>query len=131
MGLDITRETFDDSEFELYSSRLYQCLDVLKQVIRKPGFGMGPKTIGAELENYIVDSQGLVLPLNEQIINKSNDKHFTVELNQFNLEINFEPEQVAGGSFSRLQAQRPWLTNLAEWSVFSLARMSALTSRFS
>ncbi len=105
MGLQIDKEEFSEQEYQLYSERLYQCLNALKAQIRYYEFGKGQKKIGAELENYIVDSHGAVLPINKEIIDSCTDPHFTVELNRFNLEINFEPEVLDANAFSRLQAQ--------------------------
>lgn len=105
MGLEITQEEFNDADYRAFSERLYQCLDVLKILIKQPEFGQGEKFIGAELENYIVDQDGQVLPINRELIERSNDKSFTVELNKFNLEINFKPVSLGEHAFSELQAE--------------------------
>jgi len=57
MGRDIDRETFDESDFVLFRERLEACLAVLEEVLKRPGFGTGPATIGAELELVLVDNQ--------------------------------------------------------------------------
>lgn len=105
MGLEIKQEEFQEADYRVYSERLYRCLDALKVLVEDPKFGRGEQKIGAELENYIVDEQGEVLPLNQEIIKSANNKEFTVELNKFNLEINFKPVVLGAHAFSELQAE--------------------------
>ncbi len=105
MGLAIDREEFSAEEYKAFSERLYQCLEALKHQMQTPRFGQGQHKIGAELENYIVDSNGDVLALNKEIIEAANKSNYTVELNKFNLEINFEPVDVSNNAFSSLQAE--------------------------
>lgn len=105
MGINIQKEEFSAEEYDNYSQRLYACLDALKHLIKQPSFGQGPKKVGAELENYIVDKQGQVLPINTQLIEESANPDYTVELNRFNLEINLEPLNLGSTLFSDLQHQ--------------------------
>lgn len=105
MGLSIDKEEFSAKEFQAYSKRLYDSLDALKSLIQEPNFGQGKKMIGAELENYIVDSSGQVLPINTQLIKEAQNPNYTVELNRFNLEINFEPQPLSPTAFSQLKKQ--------------------------
>ncbi len=103
MGLPIDREDFSEAEYQRYSERLYECLAALKHQIRQRGFGLATPKIGAELENYIVDEGGRVMPINQEIIAASDNPGFTVELNRFNLEINLEPVELDAFAFSTLE----------------------------
>lgn len=114
MGLAIDREDFTQEEFKAFSERLYECLTALKYQLRKPGFGLGQPKIGAELENYIVNQDGNVLPLNREIIEKSGNHNFTVELNKFNLEVNFDPVARDAQTFSNLQKEMSGYLNHLE-----------------
>ncbi|NVK89336.1 MAG: glutamate--cysteine ligase [Gammaproteobacteria bacterium] len=105
MGISITQESFSEAEYQAFSERLYESLDCLKAVIDVTDFGSGQKFIGAELENYIVDDKGQVQCLNQAIIQASGDKRYTVELNQFNLEVNFDPIEFNATPFSTLENQ--------------------------
>ncbi|WP_144391928.1 glutamate--cysteine ligase [Pleionea sediminis] len=105
MGLAIKNETFSESDYLNFSQRLYQSLEVLKLQLQDPSFGKAPHKIGAELENYIVDMNGNALSINQDIIQASKTQNFTVELNKFNLEINFDPLDLDANAFSSLQAQ--------------------------
>ncbi len=115
MGLDINRENFKDEDYRAFSQRLYQSLDVLKQQIRNPKFGLGQKKIGAELENYIIDDRGNPLPINMDLIDAAKVDNFTPELNRFNLEINFDPIDFGAHAFGQLQQQMDdYLTKLRQ-----------------
>ncbi len=105
MGLEIERENFSEDDFQRYSRRLFECLKALKRQIREPGFGLAPGKIGAELESYLVDPEGRVLPINRDIIQRANNPRLTVELNKFNLEINFDPIVLSAYAFSEMEAQ--------------------------
>jgi hypothetical protein len=50
MGKRIDRVTFDEADFAQFRERLGQCLAALGELLDRPGFGVGPTTIGAELE---------------------------------------------------------------------------------
>ncbi len=120
MGLAIEREEFSQKEYDAFSERLYECLSALKTQIRLPGFGLSSPMLGAELENYIVDSKGEVLPLNKEIIQAAGSDNYTVELNKFNLEVNFDPLPLNSSAFSSLQGA---MTN-------NLARLDLVASEF-
>ncbi len=104
MGLSVEQEQFTPEQYQAFSDRLYESLSALKILLRQSSFGSGPKKIGAELENYIVDSGGHVTSLNTEIIDKAGNPNFTVELNRFNLEINLDPVNLDANAFSNLQA---------------------------
>lgn len=105
MGLDIQKEHFSAADYAAFSERLYLCLDALKYQIRTPSFGDSPLRIGAELENYIVDHHGIVMPINREIIARGQRQEYTVELNKFNLEINFQPLDLNAKVFTTLSEQ--------------------------
>ncbi|MFL0810705.1 MAG: glutamate--cysteine ligase [Agarilytica sp.] len=105
MGIDVEKEDFSSEEYEAYSQRLYECLQALKTLLASPSFGDMPLQIGGELENYIVDDQGIVRALNTELIEKSGDSKYTTELNRFNLEINYQPNMLNAHAFSRLHQE--------------------------
>lgn len=105
MGLEVAKEDFSQEEYEAYSTRLYECLEALKALLAKPRFGQVPLQIGGELENYIVDNHGNVQPLNTELIEKSGDPKYTIELNRFNLEVNYHPTALNASAFSNLHSE--------------------------
>ncbi|MEE4244681.1 MAG: hypothetical protein V2I33_04675 [Kangiellaceae bacterium] len=105
MGLAIQQESFSEQDYSEFADCLADSLEQLRAIIRDASFGQGAKFIGAELENYIVDQAGAIKPINQALIDRANKDNFTVELNQFNLEINLDPLPLDANCFSQLQAQ--------------------------
>lgn len=102
MGRDITKEDFDEHDHARFGVRLEECLRELRLALEQPGFGVGPATIGAELELFLVDSAGRPLPENKAIRAAAEDYRVALELSKFNLELNATPVPLAGHSFSTL-----------------------------
>jgi hypothetical protein len=102
MGTDIDQEEFGERDYARFAERLEECLTVLGQLLCQPGFGAGPATIGAELELFLIDSEGRPLPHNQAIRAAAADPKVTVELNRFNLELNASPALLAGRPFTAL-----------------------------
>lgn len=105
MGLQIQRETFEVEEYERFARRLAESLDVLRALLERPGFGVGPRTIGAELEMFLVDAAGFPLPVNRQVLGQTVDPRVTVEIDRFNLEVNLRPGPLAGRPFTAMRAE--------------------------
>lgn len=106
MGLLIARDTFDEHEYDLFAERLRVSLEALELLVRdRPGFGEGETTIGAELELFIVDDAGLPLPANRDVLARTVDPRFTVEMDRFNLEFNARPGLLAGRPFTALTTE--------------------------
>ncbi|CAM3838198.1 glutamate--cysteine ligase [Corallococcus sp. ZKHCc1 1396] len=105
MGLAIQQEEFTPEEHERFVQRLAEGLEALRALLRRPGFGVGPTTMGAELEVYLVDGAGHPLPVNQQVLAQSRDERLTLELNRFNMEMNVRPSLLAGRPFTALRAE--------------------------
>jgi gamma-glutamyl:cysteine ligase YbdK (ATP-grasp superfamily) len=105
MGLAIDREEFSSADYDAFSARLTESLTALETLLRKPAFGNGPLTVGAELELCIVDADGAALPLNRQVFRSAGDRRLQLELDRFNLEYNFDPAPLAGQPFADLRRQ--------------------------
>src|SRR5215471_12971355 len=102
MGTDIDHEEFDERDYAQFAGRLEECLTMLGQLLDQPGFGVGPTTIGAELELFLIDSVGRPLPHNQAIRTAAADPRVTLELNRCNLELNASPALLAGRPFTAL-----------------------------
>src|SRR5215208_6155942 len=102
MGSDIDQETFDADDYARFGQRLTQCLATLGRLLEQPGFGVGPVTLGAELELFLVDDTGRPLPQNQAVRAAAGDPRITVELDRFNLELNSTPTLLAGRPFAAL-----------------------------
>lgn len=103
MGRDIDVFDIKPEDREKFTARLYECLEALKVTIKKPGFGEGPITLGAELESCIVDKKANVAPINMELLSDLNDPLFQHEINKFNLEYNLPFVPAKGTPFSIMQ----------------------------
>ena len=102
MGKRIDRDAFDEPDYTGFQERLQQCLLALGELLERPGFGVGPATIGAELELFLVDREARPLLQNQAVRAAAADPRITVELDRFNLELNASPTLLAGNPFSAL-----------------------------
>jgi gamma-glutamyl:cysteine ligase YbdK (ATP-grasp superfamily) len=105
MGTDIDHEEFDDSDYSRFAERLEEGLSTFGQLLQRPGFGIGPATVGAELELFLVDAAARPLPHNQAIRAAVADPRVTVELDRFNLELNASPAPLAGRPFTTLGSE--------------------------
>jgi hypothetical protein len=105
MGTDIDQAEFDDSDNARFAERLEECLSALGQLLERPGFGVGPATVGAELELFLVDAAARPLPHNQAVQAAAADPRITVELDRFNLELNASPVPLAGRPFAALGSE--------------------------
>ncbi|MGD9851614.1 MAG: glutamate--cysteine ligase [Nitrospirales bacterium] len=105
MGLQITREHFDDDHYRQFGERLTHSLAALNELLHRPGFGEGAQSIGAEMELSIIDEKGQALPINRAVLNQCVNEQLQLELDRFNLEYNLVPVALAGNPFFNLQKQ--------------------------
>jgi gamma-glutamyl:cysteine ligase YbdK (ATP-grasp superfamily) len=103
VGTEIERERFDEGDYRRFRERLERSLDALRELLDRPGFGEGPRSLGAELELFLVDARARPLPLNEAVLRETVDPRVTVELDRFNLECNLRPSPLAGRPFTALR----------------------------
>ena len=104
MGTEIQREGFTKADFDAFGERLRAGLVALEQVLARPGFGEGERTIGAELEMVVVDGAGRPLAVGDEVLQRLGDERVTHEMGAFNVELNTDPVALAGTPFSRLGA---------------------------
>jgi hypothetical protein len=102
MGLDLERDRFDDDEYARFGERLVASVDALGQLLARPGFGRGSPTVGAELEMFLVDTEGRPRSINRQVLAEVLDPRVKLELARFNLELNSDPTPLAGRPFTAL-----------------------------
>jgi gamma-glutamyl:cysteine ligase YbdK (ATP-grasp superfamily) len=109
LGIEIDRERFDEADYPRFTERLEHCLEALGRLLERPGFGVGPRTIGAELELFLVDEAGRPLAKNQAILEDAGDPRLTLELDRFNLEVNPSPSSLAGRPLSALGGELEWV----------------------
>jgi hypothetical protein len=102
MGLEIDRDRFVESDFVRFEQRLRDSLAALHAVLQRSDFGLGPTTIGSELELDLVDRDGRPALVNREVLARTLDPRVTLEIDRFNLEINSAPVLLAGDCFTTL-----------------------------
>jgi gamma-glutamyl:cysteine ligase YbdK (ATP-grasp superfamily) len=105
MGLEISRERFDDADYAVFARKLEASVGTLDALLCRPGFGVGPPSLGAELELNLVDESGRCAPVNRAVLAEALDGRVTLEVDRFNLEINARPTLLAGRPLSALYAE--------------------------
>jgi hypothetical protein len=105
MGLPIDREQFDPVDYRRFGQRLDECLLAMGRLLERPGFGTGPTTLGAELELFLIDSQGRALPLNQVVRAEAADPRVVLEIDRFNLELNLTPAPLQGRPFAAFASE--------------------------
>src|SRR5215207_4055833 len=109
MGTDIDQESFQEADYAQFERRLQECLTTLGRLLGRPGFGVGPVTLGAELELFLVDAAARPLLGNQAVRAATGDRRVTLELDRFNLELNSTPTLLAGRPFTALGQELRWL----------------------
>lgn len=105
MSLEIPREEFSEADRVRFATRLQENLAALALVLARPHFGVGPTTIGAELELSLVDASGRPLPVNRAVLAGAVDPRVALEIDRFNLEVNARPVAFAGRPFGALATE--------------------------
>jgi hypothetical protein len=104
VGIEIPRVDFDESDRQRFIGRLRDSLAALEQLLAQRGFGVGPTSIGAELELALIDHCARPALVNAAVLRETSDDRLTLEVDQFNLEINATPLALAGRPFTALVA---------------------------
>jgi gamma-glutamyl:cysteine ligase YbdK (ATP-grasp superfamily) len=105
MGIEINNTKFAPEDFDTFKARLEENLSALYRLVENPEFGKGPASLGAELEMYIVDSEGNPLYANQEIEADAADPQLTLELNRYNLEFNLSPYFIREGAFEATERE--------------------------
>jgi len=120
MGTEVEREQFTDEDHAQFARRLTENLNVLRELLASPGFGLGETTIGVEVEMHLVDASLQPACVNREVLAACDDPRCTLEIDAFNFEINSRPLRLAGRPFAQLDRE------LAE--LLALVRKSAAES---
>lgn len=105
MAKAIDRDHWDPEDFAQFARRLQEDLEALALVLGRPGFGVGPPSLGAELELSLAGPDGAALPVGPEVRAAVADPRVAPELNRFNVEINLSPVPAAGRPFTALATE--------------------------
>ena len=120
MGTTIDRERFDEHEYERMRDKLEQCLMALDVLLARPDFGTGPRTLGAELELFLIDSGHAPLHANAEVHAAISDARLTKEVDRCNVEGNLTPVPLAGAPFGAMRAEMDEIHRLVDTAAGEL-----------
>ncbi|MCH6200453.1 CBS domain-containing protein [Aquiflexum sp. LQ15W] len=102
MGSKNVRKLKGKKQRAIYLHHLVRDIEALELMIQRDMFEKSPIRIGAEQEFCIVDSEFLPHSKSLQVLEEINDRHFTTEIGNYNLEINSDPIPLGRDCFSVL-----------------------------
>ena len=102
MGEHQVNKISDYTEKMVYIGQLLKDIEALDHMLEQGMFLNQPVHIGAEQEFCLVNDLWEPSDLGVEILAEIEDKHFTSELNRYNLELNLDPLVLGGTSFSDL-----------------------------
>lgn len=127
MGLPIERTDFAPDDYARFRERLAADLRALSSLLSRPDFGVGPLSLGAELELHLIDARARPTPCNQAVLDELHNPLVTLEINRFNLEFNAPPLALAGAPFEAMRAQLAAAQRmLAEAAAHQHARTAAV-----
>ncbi len=96
----------DGDERRRFMRALLTELHALDRMLAEGMFERGVTRIGSEQEMFLVDRSFHAAPAALDILRQLDDPaHFTTELGLFNLELNADPQPLAGSGLARMEAQ--------------------------
>ena len=111
-NLKVTKLT-DPKDKASYIHQLVKDIKALEIMIRDGLIEKSPIRIGAEQEFCLVDEEFMPKGNSLEVLEDIDDKHFTTEIGNYNLEINLDPIELKGDCFSKLHHQLKTLLNKA------------------
>lgn len=114
MGNEIPSNHFHAHDLEIFTERLRQETQIVKEWFSGNTFAFKHKMFGYELEAWLIDQNFQPAPINEQFLKALNDPLVVPELASFNIELNSMPQQLGGQVFSDMEQnlKKP-ITNVA------------------
>ncbi len=105
MGSEIPEIQFSDVEFDQYKQRLRKETALLASWFKNGSLQNQGKTIGLELETWLVDHNHIPSACNETFLKDLNHPLVVPELSKFNTEVNADPCQVDTNVLTQLFGQ--------------------------
>ncbi|AKT51854.1 glutamate-cysteine ligase family protein [Arsenicicoccus sp. oral taxon 190] len=96
MGQEITAGLNARELRQRYREKVRQCLDVLERMLSHRDFETSAPMAGLEVEMNLVDADQRPSMTNDVVLEAIDDPVFQTELARFNIELNLEPQPLAG-----------------------------------
>jgi len=105
MGRDIQATVFTREDRTRYREKVKRDLAVLAELVRSGRFERGQRTLGIEMEVYLTDGDGAVMPINDELLRRIASSEYQTELAQFNIEFDVGPEPIKGDVLRRVEGE--------------------------
>lgn len=102
MGIEIDHDRFRAEDFLRFRERLQHGLTALDTVLARPNFGRGERSLGVEVELFLIDDKSRPLPVSRQIVQDAANPLITPEMGEFDLEFSTPPVVLAGRPLTAL-----------------------------
>jgi hypothetical protein len=103
MGRDIETTEFSREDRTRFREKVKANLAALRHLVHTGRFETGFRRIGVEMEVYLVDANGAVMPINAELLRRIASKEWQTELAQFNIEFGVEPRTLAKDVFRQTE----------------------------
>ncbi len=106
MGQDIESSHFVDRDFDNFAKKLSDETALLRSLFDNGLLSNSDKTIGYELEAWLITSAGKPAPINDAYLAAlDNQSLVSPELSRFNIELNGTPQKLSGHVFSAMRGE--------------------------
>lgn len=103
MGDHNVKLASEDRQLQRFMQLLLRDVQALEQMLDGDMFEKGITRIGAEQEMCLIDQHFRPAPANMKVLEKANNPWHTLELAQFNYEVNLEPLEFTGNCLSAME----------------------------
>jgi gamma-glutamyl:cysteine ligase YbdK (ATP-grasp superfamily) len=103
MGRDIDTTEFTREDRTRFREKVKANLAALHHLVNSGRFETGFRRVGAEMEVYITDGDGTVMPINAELLRRIASKEWQTELAQFNIEFGVDPRTLAKDVFTQME----------------------------
>jgi len=105
MGQEITGHHFELRDFRRFERRLREETDLLHAWIEEEHFSTREAVAGLELEAWLITPDGRPAPANEAFLARIGLPEVVPELASFNIELNANPQPLAGDGLGRMERE--------------------------
>jgi gamma-glutamyl:cysteine ligase YbdK (ATP-grasp superfamily) len=127
VGIEIEQGHFSEADFVRFKQRLLHDLEALDGLLARPGFGAGARTIGIELEMFLIDREARPAAISEHVERAVACPLITREMGAFTIEMSTPPVLLAGAPFSALRTHMEVATReIARKAALRDARLVAI-----
>ena len=103
MGRDIDAIEFSREDRARYRAKVKANLQAFADLVAARRFEVGRRLLGVEMELYLTDADGNVMPINSEVLAALASEDFQTELAQFNMEFALAPKRLVGDVFRHIE----------------------------